>query len=423
MIGKKIMIFSIIFLMFIGTFSVNGLNLNKINLENSDNESLILTITVDYVTNNPDDATYLRNYEDFDVYPAVDPEWYYIISVSDGVGTYVEKTKTNPDSEKTWSEDVVTNFKGMTTLRLDINIELWDDDVALDDQADISATNEATFECEYDVSKNKVNAYHEEDYETDGEWIYICGEFDNSDEDGEKDAEMKFKITDNWDPMSGTLSIKEELNNNNAIPGQSYTFIGEAEGGIPPYTWRLWPAGYTGYNDPEFTEETDGAKCTFPKYSFESTVNGHIEPTIIVQDSSGINTEKTITINIVVNNRPVAKKPKVERMGIWWEVTTDSYDPDGNNLQYKWEVDNSVIVDENGEKWSSTHSLLLENKPEKIRVNVRDDPPGLPNTQFDDGLESGWSDAWERSRSKIIDCHLFIRLLEKFPLLDLIMKI
>ena len=158
--------------------------------------------------------------DDIDSWPGAEAEWYYKVSVDsqsrfeyDG---YEEQFLFwwvfHWNSRDTWTPDKTYTMVA-TSPEVSIKIKLMDDDVALNDIADLSeqpsddflgGEEGRTFTISYDLTDDEITG---DRYESDGTWLYTRGDWDGSTEpEGiltgykQDDAQVWFQISDDYEP-------------------------------------------------------------------------------------------------------------------------------------------------------------------------------------------------------------------------------
>ncbi len=426
--------------------TIKNSNNLKTPLNTADDTEVKIFITVDYVTNKPEDATYLQNYDpiDPDYWPFTEePEWYYKITVSDSSHTNIKEEIINKNKDEndkwideyTWIVDKTHEFSPgfIHPFSVLIDIELWDDDMAytekLDDQADLSAKKDKrTFKASYNFVTNTLSVSDDHPdpafiVEEDG-WYVVHGELDGSTDFDDDDAEMRFKIEDNYEPLSVTIDIENEeiLENRNVAPGETVKFICTVEGGLPDFEYHFKPIGQLGQT--EEIKTSNQRQITF-EYQYSVGDHGLVKPYVLVYDRGGNGSPISAKMDdIYVNRRPEAVKATVDReLALFWKYTAHGSDADGDTLQYRFKINGGRPTE-----WSSSNIYYHEEmkKLDSFEFQVRDKPGGY--ARFGDGLESSWTSKVEvvsEEESESIDRSiklanpLFYLLLEKFPALQI----
>lgn len=389
----KIIAVTIILIMVLGSF---GYARTNTNLEIVGFDDKPLKITVDWVEKiDPMDIT-------------GSPEWYFIIKVFKSgtdytdpqiVEEYADGTYDHWDVEKSYSFDVYSNI-------VPISITLKEKDLALYDTADISAKlgdspedeDGKIFTIYYDVNKDEITPrFGNEKWETDDDYIMMNGELDGrgtmgSEEDDEKedDAKMRIKIEDNIDELT-VQSFSIEGNPSYIPPNEDITFLCSIQGGYPPFKYMIYPLGKS---------SSEGVTVDSPDRSiskscaYDSSVHGYKTPYLWITDHLGTDIAYEMPNSILVDTPP-NKPSKPSYVGYLAGVghkysTSGATDPDScANLEYQWNYDGQLS------EWRGI-DIYLEKKPNSIKVKARDD--GDCDGEFDDGLESEWSEALPKTK-------------------------
>ena len=153
-------------------------------------------------------------------------------------------------SEYTWNAQKTHDFSGYTHhCWVHIQIELLDNDVLWNEEADISARTdgqgnpEKTFIVNYDLETDELS-HPEVQFENQGNgWYLLNGDLDGTagHSNDDNDAHMRIKVTDNYEQCDLNFEVKEYLENNNVPPGQEITFELTLTGGLSPFEYNLFP--------------------------------------------------------------------------------------------------------------------------------------------------------------------------------------
>jgi len=423
-------------------------NSPKNNLNSSNNgENVAITITVDYITNKPSNAReygiepHLEEYDPIDGLLSADekPEWAYKISVTHNGGIPEHDdgesiVRTN-DGDYTWivnASHTFTNYvpSTYTNKYVDIHIELWDNDDLIgnhstldlnDDRADLNYNHGGedirVFRISYNFVDNKIYDIgsiingntpidKEEDYNSEGDGWYVChGELDGSNipnegTDGSKedDAEIRFKIEDDYEIMNVTLEDDIEHEQNLVIPGTSVTFSGTVSGGRPPFTYTLYPYGVAGPAvPPPDGHDPNSRSIIFDAYTYTGSLypNGRYMPALHIID-------KYFDIclgevDIVVDNPPYKpNKPngptnrKAGELYTYSVTPKNPADPDGYADYVDYLFDWGDGTDSGWQTGTSASHAWNSQGTYDIRVKAKD---------IHD-IESGWSDPLEVTMPK-----------------------
>lgn len=388
-------------------------------------EDAKLTIFVDYVTNDYD-----LGLDELDTWPNPEPEWWYKITVDGGRDRHQEIVHKSDISTFTWDVSETHDFDDCTAVAyVEITIELWDNDDFwlgyVNEQADISARNsddKKSFKAGYFLETDQLVGIDGDQFENLSDGYYLLnGDLDGTagHDNDDNDAHMKIRITDNLESLQVTLGIKEqedlEKNNYNVAPGTELTFTATVIGGLSPFEYRLYPHGIL--FDDQYVYLLSDSRQVELKYTFLDSYHG-IQlylPFIMVLDSQACGNYDEFEKALVVNNRPnKPSKPTEEWSSGLFRYETVATDPDGDELQYQWEIDGIA------KSWNGNNYYESEERASKVRVKVRDDP-NIYDEQFGDGLESDWSDYFTKAKShdRTLFFNLFEMLKARFPCLAL----
>ena len=145
-------------------------------------------------------------------WPWDDPDWYYALRVFSQDVAFIT-TETGPENQKTWTPN--KNYVvEVIDSEVEIQIKLMEDDLFLDDLADVSShegggadnflfdewmngeKRGAVYHGTYDLITDSLGG--EDDYTEEGGYYVISGELDGESGD-QNDAKILFKVTDNYD--------------------------------------------------------------------------------------------------------------------------------------------------------------------------------------------------------------------------------
>jgi len=288
--------------------------------------------------------------------PFTQAEWYYAINLYSDNSEYAT-SKIGPSETDHWKPNTQHKLD-IIDQKIKIKIKLMEDDLVLDDLADISCqsgqgvdqfqisewlsgeADGAIFNAEYDIKENKL--------------VGECGTVTDIEPDtilraegsnGANHAEVLFTIEDNYEliangngPYSGSVDVDVQ-------------FIGEARGGLPDYTYT-WTFG-------------DGATG-----SGEITTHSYDEPgtytaTLKVEDVWGSTAfDNDISVTIGANsdpNKPTIAGPSSGSPDQSYQFTFTVDDPDNGDildLEIDWgDQESDYVNDLNvGESKQVSHS-------------------------------------------------------------------
>ncbi|HDO19637.1 MAG TPA: PKD domain-containing protein, partial [Thermoplasmatales archaeon] len=226
---------------------------------------------------------------------------------------------------------------------------------------------------------DEINEENDFVKEKDGYYI-ASGEFppDNSKDKDENDAEVWFKIVDDYNPK---LRIVKPSTGDYFYTNETIEFEAELEGAIPPYKWTWY------FDDGNISH----ARNPTHKYA----QRGDYFVRVYVEDGTGYIIESDPIIIHVFSNTPPHTPdrpygPSVARVGKEYTYSTSTLDPDvfpwTQKIQYGWDWDGDLEVDEwtgfykSGERcevkhvWETTGTM-------RVSVKARDEL----------GAESDWS--------------------------------
>ena len=332
-------------------------------------------------------------------------DWSYKLHVYNGYG-WITRRYDCPSNHNTYYPKKSYKFK-IFTGKPKIMIKLWDRDPVIKDPftgkyldyhdlADISShpgggkdnsledLRGAIYHGIYNLVHHKIDedTNEENDYVKESNGYYITsGEYppDYSDHKDENDAEVWFKVTDDY--RVPTITISKPADSSYFYTGQPIEFEAKIDGGLAPFEWE-WNFG-------------DGNVSHNRKTTYTYKEAGDYFVNVNVKDNAGAeSTSNKIIVHIFENippwnpDRPMG--PSYVKAGKSYVYKTKTIDPENLRLEYGWDWDGDGVVDEwdnnNGNYYLSGEYVSIQHEWDsrgtvKIKVKARDIY----------GAESGWS--------------------------------
>ncbi|EMR73886.1 hypothetical protein MBGDN05_00854, partial [Thermoplasmatales archaeon SCGC AB-539-N05] len=363
--------------------------------------------------------SYLENYDPIDGFLNLneEPEWWYEITVANNGGASNVKTITNKNkdggwvSEYTWKVNESHEFTGYTHCSIvDISINLWDsDDYIIFDTNEVADLNYkqdlTTFNAGYNFKLDKID-FGNDHFIKDGDW-YICnGELDGSTDADEEDAEMRFKIEDNYEIMQVSLDTVEDIDET-IPPGTTLSYIGAVENGIPPFHWELYPYSISSESPGGVPIVIESSERTveFDPITYTDSHHGNYHPRLVVTDKYF--DIRYDDVKLIVNRPP--NKPEIKRIVGGYQAIASDPDDQDNFFYYKFDINGDE------KEWQDSSLYYTDFVGEPVKVKVKDYYGG----------ESIWSEPCYKTKSNITDLtflEILSNLLEKNPSLQLILN-
>jgi PKD repeat protein len=315
-------------------------------------------------------------------------DWRYTITVSDG-----ETLTTRDYKHEENHDDIILNradsFTDIKNQKVSVKILLYEDDSSRAETADISSSG-TSFDCTYNLATNDLSGdqtiMEEEYYKT-------SGDYDESTQKDENDANLWFTISDNYDAPAANAGKDQSVYTGEVNFDGSFSTASEGSS-IVKFEWDF-------ENDGIIDAEGKTTTHTYNQKGMRTC-------RLIVTDSVGVMSEDTCRVN-VLNRKPIAEftfSPSEPNIQDEVNITDNSSDSDGTITSWLWDFGDGTnstsknpshtfiqkgewqvtltVTDNDGARTSITHTVAVVNLPPAAAFNCTTNPQTDMEIQFTD---------------------------------------
>lgn len=320
--------------------------------------------------------------------PESNANWQYEITVSDG------KTLNTQEyiCEETGDDIIVENSESFNIENQDVHvtITIYKGSSLDRETADISSSG-TSFDCTYNLATNELGG---DVTIIDGEYYKTSGDYDESTQKDENDANLWFTISDNYDAPAANAGKDQSI-----YTGEKVNFDGSlstaSEGSsIVKFEWDFENDGII---------DAEG-KITSHAYNQKGTQTCRL----VVTDSIDVMSEDTCLVN-VLNRKPIADftfSPTDPNIQDEVNITDNSSDPDGTLTSWFWDFGDETnstsknpshtfnqkgewqitltVTDNDGAETAITHTVAVVNLPPAAAFNCTTNPQTDMDIEFTD---------------------------------------
>jgi len=316
-------------------------------------------------------------------------DWRYNITVSDGETLITREFKCPPNNDdiRVDRSDSFTNIKNQDVF---VTIRLYEDDLLGHETADISSSG-TSFDCTYNLASNELGG---DETIVEGDYYKTSGDYDESRQKDENDANLWFAIFDNYDAPVAKAGGDQSVYTGEKVNFDGFLSTASEGSSIVKFEWDF-------KNDGVIDAEGENTSYTY-------NLKGTQTCRLVVTDSIGVMSEDTCLVN-VLNRYPKAEftfspsNPSIQDMV---NITDASSDSDGSITSRFWDFGDETnstlqnpshtysqkgewqitltVTDNHGAKNSTTHTVTVINLNPEASFNCTANPETDMDIQFTD---------------------------------------
>jgi len=247
-------------------------------------------------------------------------DWRYNITVSDGETLITREFKCPPNNDdiRVDRSDSFTNIKNQDVF---VTIRLYEDDLLGHETADISSSG-TSFDCTYNLASNELGG---DETIVEGDYYKTSGDYDESRQKDENDANLWFAIFDNYDAPVAKAGGDQSVYTGEKVNFDGFLSTASEGSSIVKFEWDF-------KNDGVIDAEGENTSYTY-------NLKGTQTCRLVVTDSIGVMSEDTCLVN-VLNRYPKVEftfspsNPSIQDMV---NITDVSSDHDGSIISRFWD--------------------------------------------------------------------------------------